>query len=198
MANNFFKNIVKSEVTRMVAALALVGMLSGLVLVFVYQYSMPKIKKNLTKATISSIKNIFPKMKDVKIIKKYKDRSKDIIKVVDKDGKTLGYACAAKGNGYQGTIELVLGTNSDISNLEGFEVLESQETPGLGAEITGMAFRKQFIGLSITHLIEYVKNKKPDQPYEIEAITGATISSRAVVNILNRRITKLRKELKSE
>jgi len=42
---------------------------------------------------------------------------------------------------------------------------------------------------------EYVKNEKPQKPYEIEAITGATISSRAVVNILNKGISDLKKDL---
>jgi Na+-translocating ferredoxin:NAD+ oxidoreductase subunit G len=81
-----------------------------------------------------------------------------------------------------------------FKSLTGMEVLESQETPGLGAEISG-DFRKQFSGLSVSNGIEYVKNRKPEKPGQIEAITGATISSRAVVNMLNDRLRQLREKL---
>ncbi|MGD2278887.1 MAG: FMN-binding protein, partial [Candidatus Omnitrophota bacterium] len=121
-----------------------------------------------------------------------------IIKITDKDGKLLGYAFKAKGNGYQGEIKLVSGLDNTLSNLVGIEVLESQETPGLGAEISSENFRKQFVSLSVVHPIEYVKNRKPEEKYQIEAITGATISSRAVVNILNKRIKEVREILKGK
>ena len=103
-----------------------------------------------------------------------------------------------EGNGYQGLIKMVVGVDSQIKTMKGMEVLESQETPGLGAEIAVDPFKAQFSGLPITHQIEYVKNEKPTEPYEIEAITGATISSRAVVNILNKKIEQVRKEIKGK
>jgi electron transport complex protein RnfG len=124
--------------------------------------------------------------------------ARGIVEVVDKNKKLLGYAFKAEGNGYQGTIEIIGGLNADLTQMQGIEIVESQETPGLGAEIAGDNFRKQFVGLSVTHPIEYVKNQKPQQPYQIEAITGATISSRAVVNILNKRIEEVRKTIKGE
>lgn len=86
--------------------------------------------------------------------------------------------------------------DSAITKMTGMEVLESQETPGLGAEIAG-DFRKQFSGLSVARDIEYVKNKKPEEPYQIESITGATISSRAVVSMLNKRIEEIRKAIRN-
>jgi electron transport complex protein RnfG len=93
---------------------------------------------------------------------------------------------------------MIIGVDAGLSKMSGMEVLESQETPGLGAEIACEQFRKQFNGLAITHPIEYVKNQKPQQPYQIESITGATISSSAVVNILNKRIEEIRKVLKGK
>ena len=180
--------ILKSNFIKMVAALTAVGIFSGAALVFVYNYAMPKIKVNVIKETESAIKKIFPATESIK-----KTKDDGVYKVTDQSGKEIGYAFLAEGNGYQGTIKLIVGADAVLTTLNGMEVLESQETPGLGAEIASSTFKDQFSGLSITHPIEYVKNQKPDEPYQIEAITGATISSRAVVNALNDKIDEMRK-----
>ncbi|MFH1395468.1 MAG: RnfABCDGE type electron transport complex subunit G [Candidatus Omnitrophota bacterium] len=190
MAKNKVTLIFQNSVFKMIFSLAIVGIFSGAVLVFVYNYAMPKIKINVKSETEKAIKNIFPK---VDKIKKMKD---EVFQVMDSRDKLLGYAFIAEGNGYQGAIQLIVGVDPDISKINGMEVLESQETPGLGAEIAGKDFRKQFEGLSIAQDIEYVKNQKPQKPNQIEAITGATISSRAVVNIINKTVDAVRKEIK--
>ena len=183
--------ILKSDFVKMVTALAAVGIFSGAALVFVYNYAMPKIKVNVSKETDSAIKNIFPGTTSIT-----KTKDKGVYKVTGTEGKEAGYAFIAEGNGYQGLIKLIVGVDSELTTLKGMEVLESQETPGLGAEIAASPFKDQFNGLPVKHPIEYVKNQKPTEPYQIEAITGATISSRAVVNILNKKIAEMRKVLK--
>ena len=92
------------------------------------------------------------------------------------------------------TIKMLAGVQPDMNTLVGIEILESQETPGLGQEIASEKFKSQFNGLRTTPDITYVKNQKPSEPNEIEAITGATISSRAVVTILNGKINELREK----
>lgn len=186
------KRITGSDIFKMVTALTVVGIISAVSLVFVYSYSIPKIKENMNKATQDGIKRIFPDADTIT-----ETSLKGVFDVKDKGGKPLGYAFIASGNGYQGTIQVIAGVDSEIKTMAGMEVLESQETPGLGAEIAG-DFKKQFSSLSVTRDIEYVKNKKPEQPYQIEAITGATISSRAVVNMLNKSIQELREKIKGQ
>jgi len=186
-------NASKTGVLRMILALAAVGILSGIVLVFVYNYAMPKIMVNARAETEKAIRDIFPGTVQIK-----KTAEKGVFKAEGKGGKLLGYAVLADGNGYQGEIKMIIGLDAGVSKMEGMEVLESQETPGLGAEIAGGKFRKQFDGLSVTHPIEYVKNQKALEPYQVESITGATISSSAVVNILNDRIEEVRKVLKGK
>jgi len=171
----------------MITALVAVGIISGITLVFVYNYSKPKIEVNVAAETERAIRSIFS---DVGSIEDTKEE--EIFRVEDGNGKLLGYAFIAEGNGYQGIIKLIVGVDNTISSMRGIEVLESQETPGLGAEIAGEDFRKQFEGLPLTHPIEYIKNQKPQKEYQIEAITGATISSRAVVNMLNKSIKEIR------
>ncbi len=190
MVKKIIQSIFKNSVVRMIVALTLVGVISGVSLVFVYNYAMPKIKVNISKETEQSIKNIFSAAKNIKPI-----GGDALFQVEDENDKVLGYAFIAAGNGYQGIIKLIVGVTTDLKTMKGMEVLESQETPGLGAEIASPGFRGQFENLTLVHPIEYVKNQKPEKPYQIEAITGATISSRAVVNILNKRIKQVRELL---
>ena len=186
-----FVKIFENTAIKMITALAVTGAVSGAVLVGIYTYSMPKIEENIKKETKKAIDSIFPGAGSVKELRKEK-----VFEVIDSKGSLLGYAFIAEGNGYQGTIKMLAGIDKDLVLLKGMEVLESSETPGLGAEITNDPFKGQFKELSVKKPIEYVKNEKPDQPYEIEAITGATISSRTVVNALNASITELKEILK--
>ena len=182
--------ITKNSIVRMIFALAVVGALSSGILVNIYTYSIPKIEINVKAETEKAIGEIFLGTKSIEKIKG------NIFKAKDVNEKILGYAFLAEGNGYQGAIKLLIGTDKAMKTLKGIEVLESQETPGLGAEINTTNFKNQFKGLELTRKIEYVKNQKPSQPYEIEAITGATISSRAVVNIINKRVSEIKEALK--
>jgi electron transport complex protein RnfG len=190
------KKIFENTFVRLIVALGLVAVVSGVSLVFVYNYAIPKIKVNVSRETDQAIKNIFPDVAKTESVAGI--RRDGVFRVKDASGKLLGYAFIAEGNGYQATIKMLAGIDEKLSTLQGMEVLESQETPGLGAEIASEDFRGQFKGLSVTHPIEYVKNQKPSEPYEIEAITGATISSRAVVTILNKKVEEMRKILKAE
>ncbi|MDD5634134.1 MAG: FMN-binding protein [Candidatus Omnitrophica bacterium] len=184
------RSIVTSNFVKMAAALGIVSGLSGAALVYVYNYSLPKIEVNIAADTERAIKSIFPEVLEIK-----PGVEKDIFEVLDTDKNILGYAFLAEGSGYQGVIKLIVGVSPDVETMKGFEVIESQETPGLGAEITTDKFRGQFKALGLAHAIEYVKGQKPTMPYQIEAITGATISSRAVVNMLNSKISRVRELL---
>jgi H+/Na+-translocating ferredoxin:NAD+ oxidoreductase subunit G len=181
------KALLKNDAVKMILALTIVGMVSGVALVFVYTYAIPKIEINVKKETKKAIENIFPETASTEAIK-----DETIFAVKDKTNKLLGYAFISEGNGYQGTIKLLAGIDPKLDSLKGIEILESQETPGLGAEIATDGFRDQFKGLSTAQPIEYVKNEKPTKPSQIEAITGATISSRAVVLIINEGIKSVR------
>jgi electron transport complex protein RnfG len=183
----------KDSIVGIILALTLVGIVSGASLVFVYNYSMPKIKVNVNAETDRAIRKLFLGASAIKY-----DKGQEVYRVEGEQGKLLGYAFIAEGNGYQGLIKLLVGVDTGLTEIMGIEVLESQETPGLGAEIAGDHFRKQFAGLNMSHPIELVKNQTPTEKYQVEAITGATISSRAVVNIINKKIKNVRKLLKKE
>ena len=88
-----------------------------------------------------------------------------------------------------------------LNNKSFVQLLEQIETPGLGTKIVvdpsketdQFWFPAQFKGKKLVPGITAIKNKKPSNDSEIQAISGATISSKAVVDILNKEMTKARK-----
>jgi Na+-translocating ferredoxin:NAD+ oxidoreductase RnfG subunit len=92
---------------------------------------------------------------------------------------------------------MLVGLQPDYLKLRGMQVLDQLETPGLGNKILYDDFRDMFKGLELEPKIEYVKNRKPEKPNQIQAIAGATITSKAVAEIITkdaRRVIKYLKE----
>ncbi len=124
----------------------------------------------------------------------------------NKDGGLIGVAFLAEGNGFQSKIKILVGMNPEFTKIQRLKILQQAETPGLGTKIENdltnksdkFWFLNQFKDLKVGTGITYVKNKKPSQEGEIQAITGATISSKSVVNILNDTIDKSRKAFFAE
>ncbi|RLC34105.1 MAG: electron transporter RnfG [Candidatus Nealsonbacteria bacterium] len=180
---------------QMVLVLSIVGMISGASLVGVYKYTQPKIEQNKKEEIRRAIFEVIPQAKSYKTIVK---EDKLIYQGLDSSGNLVGYAFTGEGPGYQGTIEIMIGMDSHLNKVTGIQILESVETPGLGAKITSKAFRDQFRALVVLPLIELIKRKKVERPNQIQAITGATISSQAVVDILNKTIKETREKLLKE
>lgn len=89
-------------------------------------------------------------------------------------GMPRGQAFMAEGAGYGGPIDILVGLEKD-NTLRGIRIISQKETPGLGAKITDAAFLDQFAGLHVRGLA------LAKEGGTIDAITGATISSSAVV-----------------
>ena len=176
---------------QMITVLATVGLISGASLVGVYNYAAPRIEKNKQDERNAALKKVIPA---AKCFEAFSKDGIELYKGLDLSGRVVGYAFQAAGNGYAGTIELMAGIDADLENLTGIEIISSIETPGLGDKIRRADFRDQFKGLSVLPEIIYTKEKLT-APNEIQAITGATISSRSIVAILNARIEEIRKAL---
>ncbi len=100
----------------------------------------------------------------------------DVYIVENETNATLGYAFTVIGKGYGGEIEMLVGIENDAATIRGLSVITHGETPGLGAKITEPWFQEQFQGKSVNDLA------LTKDGGEIDAITGATISSSAVVD----------------
>ncbi len=176
------------KIAKMVLTLTFLGLVSGLVLSLVSNYADPKIEQNKQEALREAIYYVVQPTEDYE--KKTVD-GKIIYETYNASGQLAGYAFTASGGGYQGTIRLMAGVGPKLQEIKGIQILESSETPGLGGKIRGEGFKGQFRGLQVPGKLGLVKSEEPETG-EIQAITGATISSRAVVNIINKELTRVR------
>jgi electron transport complex protein RnfG len=175
----------------MILVLGLVTLLSGVVLAGVYAGLIPRIQENERLALERSLGALFenadsPRFEQVDTGEDAAGEAPTIYRAETEAGTLLGYAVRVTTTGYGGEIRLLVGLGPDLSEIAGMEVVQQIETPGLGARITEEDFRAQFEGLDPTETVSYVKNAAPDpEENEIQAISGATISTEAVVKGIN-------------
>jgi Na+-transporting NADH:ubiquinone oxidoreductase subunit C len=109
------------------------------------------------------------------------------------DGETV-YAKEFAGSGLWGTIEGVLGVNGEVSRTVGLEIINHNETPGLGGRITEAWFKEQFAGEQIAEEgIEFTAGDgDPDhENSEVDGITGATRTTESMERIVNSEIDRI-------
>jgi Na+-transporting NADH:ubiquinone oxidoreductase subunit C len=107
------------------------------------------------------------------------------------DGKLQGYAIPFSGQGFWDKIEGVIGVDADKRTIRGVDFYEQNETPGLGARIDEVEFRKQFIGKKIEDTdkpIGIVPAAQTLQENEVHAVTGATQTSIRLETLMNQDI----------
>ena len=115
------------------------------------------------------------------------------IAAFDIDGFLLGTAVPARIMGYQDTIRMLFGYDPGAEALTGFVVLESRETPGLGSKIgTDPAFLASLTGLDVqlvgnrlAHPVTLATWGQTREPWQVDGITGATVSANAVIQAIN-------------
>lgn len=108
-------------------------------------------------------------------------------KALDESGNLIGYAISSASRGYGGDVKVMTGINSEDGSVIAINVYDnSGETPGLGVNTSGEKFTSQFAGLSSGTGVTVDKDagKNPDS-VAVDSVTGATISSRAVVDAVN-------------
>ncbi len=180
-----------NTVVKMIITLSVIGIISGAFLSQIAGWAAPKIEMHRKADTEKAIFLVQP---DAVSYKTVSETGFECYEVFSDSAKmnSVGYALPYEGNGFQGKIRLMVGIDKGLNNMTGLQVLEQVETPGLGTKVTEEDFTKQFVNLSTSPQIDWVKGEQPDSPNEIQAVTGATISSKAVVFIINDGIKKLR------
>jgi Na+-translocating ferredoxin:NAD+ oxidoreductase subunit G len=111
------------------------------------------------------------------------------------NGKREGWVIKSKGQGYADKIELLVGVDAAAEKITGLYILDQKETPGLGNKISEEKWRGQFLGKGTDLALRATKAgaKNPD---EVNAVSGATISSNSVCAIVNTAMADLRGKLK--
>lgn len=166
---------------RMVIVLTLIITIAGCLLAYTYVSTQDDIQRNLENSMRTALLLVVEGVESYENIAL--DEKTSVLKAKDSNGNVIGYGVMITGGGFQGDIKLMVGFDKDASAVLGIEVLENVETPGLGNRIIEDWFKKQFEGAIPP--IEVLKGQKPQNRSQIEAITGATISSKSVANIIN-------------
>lgn len=99
----------------------------------------------------------------------------------DSNGKTVGYCFKVEPSGFGGKISMIIGIDKD-GNVSGVRITDMSETPGLGAKANDESWISQFVGKSGEISVVKTGNAKKS---EINAISGATITSKAVTSGVN-------------
>jgi electron transport complex protein RnfG len=181
-----------NNTAKIIIVLTFITIIAGGVLAVLDSFTRPKIEAYQNNLKNEAVSEVLPKNVKIETIEKdamtfYK---------ATKDNDVVGYAFQVSGGGYQSELVLMVGVSADFSEILGAKIISQVETPGLGTKIEDDASNKedpawfinQFKGVKTVPAITYVKNAKPSKATEIQAITGATISSSAVVDILNKGI----------
>lgn len=124
-------------------------------------------------------------------------RSYAVFQVKDPKGDIAGWAVRGAGQGYADRIELILGLSPSADTVTGLFILEQKETPGLGNKINEVKWREQFIGKKTESALSAVKGRAM-KSNEIDAISGATISSVSVCRIINQMVADVKAPLKTK
>ena len=182
---------------RLIATLGVAGLVSGMCLVGAFLYTEPLILAAKARALEAAVYEVLPGCSTYEVfewsggkLEKTTGGSGSGERVFlgyASSGEPIGYAVQAQVPGFQDVVAGIFGYIPESKTIIGFKVLESKETPGLGDKIIkDQAFLKNFEKLAVEPEIVLVKAGQKANSNEVDAITGATISSRAVVSLLNK------------
>ena len=206
-ANEIKPAVIPQEDTgagKMIFTMAGIGLICGILIVCTYQWTFASIKENKARFLEQAIFEVLPNTK-TKLTFNYINNELAPVHEGEPDGmkfyagynadhKLTGVAVEAEGQGFQDLVQILYGYSPECHCVVGMKVLESRETPGLGDKIeSDPNFRANFNALDVSlnetmdalaNPIVLAKPREKHHPWEIEAISGATISSRAVTNIM--------------
>lgn len=173
-----------------ILVLTISAILSGAILGWFNQFTEARVIHNRLEELRRSLSEVVFGMHSYEEI--VKERGFTLYRVLSSDGQIAGYAIEVEGSGYQDKIRVLVGVAADMKRIYGLRVLEQKETPGLGARITEPEYLSSWKNLDTSLPIVLVKERSPQNLNEVHAITGATITSKAVVDIVNKGISRAR------
>lgn len=171
------------EMMRYGFILALICVVASASLALVNALTKSRIMAQAQAEEEASLKEVIPAGEHFEAVKA--DEEVIYYKAHDKEGKLIGVAFKAGGKGYSSTIETMVGMLKD-GTITAIKVLSQNETPGLGARIIEPGFIGQF------------KNKNTENLTGVEAITGATISSKAVIDSVKKKAEEIKELIQDE
>lgn len=181
-----------------IIVLTIITVLAGFLLGYVYDITKEPIAQATENAKQEAFKKVFKEAESFSAIEGF-DMAQatlevtnagisgvsvdEALKALDASGNVLGYVLTVTSSeGYGGNVTLSIGIKND-GTINGIEFLSLNETAGLGMKADTDEFKNQFAGMNVSQ-IAYTKTGKQND-YEIDAISGATITTNAVTNAVN-------------
>jgi electron transport complex protein RnfG len=194
---------VRTSAWEMYRAIVGIGAFCALVIVGVFQGTAGRIAENQERFLAGAIAEVLPvtastvavDMIDGRLSVTDEPPALPVFLSYDEQGELSGAVLTGQGMGYQDNIRVLFAYSFDQQAITGFKVLDSKETPGLGdrveiephfiANFAALDARLNATGDGLANPIVTVKQGEKTEPWQIDGITGATITSEAIGNILD-------------
>lgn len=200
------------SIFKLTFTLGILAMVVSLAVAIVYIGTKDTIQQKENLQRTEAIMSVLPGMEKLEEITSAGTLPEDkIYQGFDVDGNLIGYAVMGSSNGYGGPIKVMVGVSTDKSEILAIKIVGHQETPGLGDRINEIKSNKTIYKVifdrenlkedpttpwfceqfqrKVFNQLEIVKQKGSDK---IDAITGATVSSTAVVEAVKDAMNKLK------
>ena len=196
---------------RLITTLTVAGAIAGLLIVAAFEWANPRITGYQAQVLNEAVKEVLGDPPSIKPLYLYQNEFtatppaaadtavlERVFAGYDAGDRLIGYAIVGAEPGFADVIKLIFGYDPVKKRLLGMKVLDNKETPGLGDKIVkDTLFVNEFEQVATP-----LKGVKPGAgkgaENEVDMITGVTISSRAVIGIINRKLEKLEPLLPKE
>ena len=180
-----------------VLCLTIITLVAGFGLGYVYEITKEPIAQMEESTKLAAYRSVFPSASDFTEVENVSDTAKGVlssagisgvdidsaVRALDASQNPIGYIINTTSHeGYGGDISISLGVDND-GKVTGMEILKISETAGLGMKAKDARFKDQFRDKTVTQF-SYTKTGATSD-FEIDAISGATITTKAVTNAVN-------------
>ncbi|MFO7819911.1 MAG: FMN-binding protein [Halanaerobacter sp.] len=165
---------------KLVIVLTIIMIASATVLTYIEQITTPEIEAHAQQKKEDAILTVLPGADEYEEVT---EGDLTLYKGLDSSGSIVGYALESSGQGFQSVLEIMVGLDPEKQEVLEVKILNQAETPGLGARIVEEEFKAQFSGKSFSDSFQAKE--------DIDAISGATISSQAMAEVIEKGIEKL-------
>ncbi|MEW6675309.1 MAG: RnfABCDGE type electron transport complex subunit G [Nitrospirota bacterium] len=184
------KEMTAKDIIKIMINLVIIYIIGGAILVAVYAKTSPVIFVGDKEEKEAALKKMIPEADKVEELGTWEPHHKHAgYYAAKKGGEEIGYIVETYGKGYSSYIHILVAVDKNLI-VQKIDILAHAETPGLGDEIVKDPFKNQFKGKSFEH----IKLVKVETKEYIQAITGVTISSRAVTEDAVKNGLKMLKE----
>ncbi len=194
----------RTSVWEMYRSIVGIGAFCALMIVSVYQGTAGRIAENKARFLSNAIAQVLPAVRST--VEVSLDTNGALVAATEpanlpaflgygEDGELVGAVITAQAMGYADIITVLYSYSFDLEAIVGFKVLETKETPGLGdkvetephflANFDALDARLNDDGTALANAIVTVKEGEKTEPWQLDGITGATITSDAIGVILN-------------